>query len=348
MLTRIFITTLLGITLIATSITVSLSQDSGSDPAKEPIKIQRIKSPVILDGLSNESAWEGIKSLPMVMRQPIFGSEPSERTETLLGYDDDYLYAAGRLFDSEPLKIQSTSLKRDRGWNWTTDHLGFIFDTFNDNENAVLFVTTPEGTRTDLSIKNDGEGDPDKYANFSWNTFWDVASKCNDDGWFTEIRIPFSSLRFEEKDGQTVMSFIAYRLIPRKFELNCFPFIPQNKNMVAPSQGQEIIFEGIKRHKPLYITPYLLGGLEQSNELNDAGTEYERDDKFVYEAGLDVKYGLTNNLTLDVTINPDFAQVEADDQMINLTRYSIFFPEKRLFFQERQGNFEFRFEDMNR
>ncbi len=348
MLTRLCIIFSVGITLTTTLLTVSSAQNLDSGLANEPIKIQRIKSPVELDGLSNEAAWEGIRSLPMVMRIPDFGNEPSESTEVLLGYDDDYLYVAGRLFDSEPSKIQSTSLQRDRGWNWTTDHLGLIFDTFNDNENAVLFVTTPAGTRTDLSIKNDGEGEPDKYTNFSWNTFWDVKTVQNDDGWFSEIRIPFSSLQFEEKDGQTVMGFIAYRLIPRKFELGCFPFIPQNRNMVAPSQGQEIIFEGIKRHNPVYITPYLLGGLGQSNELNDDGTAYDRTDEFVYEAGLDVKYGLTNNLTLDVTINPDYAQVEADDQMINLTRYSLFFPEKRLFFQERQGNFEFRFDDDDR
>jgi len=187
------------------------------------------------------------------MRIPNFGSEPSESTEVLLGYDDDYLYVAGRLYDSEPSKIQSTSLQRDRGWNWTTDHLGLIFDTFNDNENAVLFVTTPAGTRTDLSIKNDGEGGPDKYANFSWNTFWDVKTVQNDNGWFSEIRIPFSSLQFEGKDGQTVMGFIAYRLIPRKFELSCFPFIPEKRNMVTPSQGHEIIFEGSRKRKILGI-----------------------------------------------------------------------------------------------
>lgn len=328
--------------------TISSAQNSESRLTNEPIKIQRIKSPIELDGLSYEPAWEGINSLPMVMRIPNFGSEPSERTEILLGYDDDYLYVAGRLYDSESLKIQSTSLKREGGWNWTTDHLGVLFDTFNDNENGVLFVTTPVGTRTDLSIKNDGEGGPEKYANFSWNTFWDVASESNSDGWFTEMQIPFSSLQFEEIDGKTVMGFIAYRLIPRKNELSNFPYIPQKRNLIAPSQGQEIFFEGITRHNPVYITPYFLGGLGQSYELNENETAYVRNDKFVREAGLDVKYGLTNNLTLDVTINPDFAQVEADDQMINLTRYSLFFPEKRLFFQERQGNFEFRFEDMNR
>jgi hypothetical protein len=326
---------------------ISAAQDFESE-INEPVKIQRVKSSVILDGLSNELAWEGIESFPMFMRTPNFGNEPSENTEVLLGYDDNYIYVAGRLYDSESSKIQSISLKRDDGWHWYTDHFGVIFDTFNDNENAVLFVITPDGTRTDISIKNDGEGESDKYANKSWNTFWDVATECNDDGWFAEMRIPFSSLQFEVKDGQTVMGFIAYRLIPRKFELSCFPFIPEKKNLVAPSQGQEIIFEGIKRHNPVYITPYLLSGYGQSNELNEYETAYERHDEFAREAGLDVKYGLTNNLTLDVTLNPDFAQIEADDQMINLTRYSLFFPEKRLFFQERQGNFEFRFEDDDR
>jgi hypothetical protein len=323
------------------------TQEPGS-VHNDPIKIQRIKTPVILDGLSNEAAWEGIKSFPMIMRTPNFGNDPSERTELFLGYDDDYLYVAGRLYDSEPSKIQSTSFKRDGGWNWSTDHLGVIFDTFDDNENAVLFVTTPVGTRTDYSIKNDGEGTSDRYANPSWNTFWDVAAVSNGDGWFAEMRIPFSSLRYEIKDGQTVMGFIAYRLTPRKFELSNFPFIPEKKGFIKPSQGQEIIFEGLKRHNPAYIVPYVLGGLGQSNQLSETETAYEKHDKFEREAGLDVKYGLTNNLTLDVTLNPDFAQVEADDQIINLTRYSLFFPEKRLFFQERQGNFEFRFEDDDR
>jgi hypothetical protein len=313
-----------------------------------PIKIRRITSPVVLDGLSNEPAWEGAVSFPMIMRTPDFGNEPSERTQVLMGFDDDYLYVAGRLYDSEPSKIQSTSFKRDGGWNWTSDHLGVIFDTFDDNENGVLFVTTPVGTRTDYSIKNDGEGNPDRYANPSWNTFWDVAAVSNGDGWFAEMRIPFSSLRFEDKNGRTVMGFIAYRLIPRKFELSNFPFIPEKKGLISPSQGQEIIFEGIKKHNPVYIVPYVLGGLGQSNQLSETETAYEKHDKFEREAGLDIKYGLTNNLTLDVTLNPDFAQVEADDQIINLTRYSLFFPEKRLFFQERQGNFEFRFEDDDR
>jgi hypothetical protein len=323
-------------------------QDSGSRTSDEAMKIQRIHSPVKLDGMSDETAWEGITSLPMLMKTPVFGIEPSERTEILIAYDDDYLYAAGRFYDSEPSKIQATSLRRDGGWSWATDAMSIIFDTFNDNENAVVFLTTPAGTRTDVSILNDGVGVPYNNANPSWNTFWDAASVSTDEGWFAEIRIPFSSLRFEEKDGNTVMGLIAYRLLPKNGEFSTFPLIPEKHGIIQPSQAKEVLFEGIKSHNPLYITPYILGGLGQFHELNEDGTAYERDDKFIREAGLDVKYGLTNNLTLDVTLNTDFAEAEADDQMINLTRYSLFFPEKRLFFQERQGNFEFRFEDMNR
>ncbi len=327
----------------------SFAQDPGSGH-DEPIKIRRIKSPVVLDGLSNEAAWEGIGSLPMVMRVPNFGSAPSEGTEILLGYDDDYLYVAGRLYDSEPSKIQATSFKRD-GWEYNTDQLTIIIDAFNDNENSVVFSTTPVGIRTDVNMLNDADGAPSKNINSNWNTFWDVATVQNDDGWHAEMRIPFSSLRFEVRNGQTVMGITAYRWIARKFESDIFPLIPEKFGFwgaFKPSQTQEVLFEGINRHNPLYITPYILGGLGQSNELNDAETAYQRNDKIVREAGLDVKYGLTNNLTLDITLNPDFAQVEADDQMINLTRYSLFFPERRLFFQERQGNFEFRFEDADR
>ncbi|HBE41366.1 MAG TPA: hypothetical protein DDW27_09205 [Bacteroidales bacterium] len=327
----------------------SFAQEPGSGH-DEPIKIRRITSPVVLDGLSNEEAWEGIESFPMLMRTPNFGNEPSERTEILIGYDDDYLYVAGRLYDSVPSLIQATSFKRDI-WSYGSDNMAIVIDAFNDNENALVFLTTPAGIRTDVNILNDGVGAPVLNANTTWNTFWDVTTIRNNDGWFAEMRIPFSSLRFEEKDGQAVMGISVLRFIARKFEMDNFPLMPEKFGAwgwVMPSQTKKVLFEGVKSHNPLYITPYLIGGLGQSNKLNDTKTAYQRDDKFVHEAGLDFKYGLTNNLTLDVTINTDFAQVEADDQMINLTRHSLFFPEKRLFFQERQGNFDFLFEDDNR
>ena len=239
-----------------------------------PIKIPRITSPVKLDGLSDEPAWEEIKPLPIRMRRPNFDSEPTQRTEIRIGYDDNYFYAAGRFYDSEPDRIQTISLERDKGWTWATDAMGIIIDTFNDNENALIFVTTPEGTRTDLSVQNDAESGTNK----SWNTFWDAKTVQNQKGWFAEVRIPFSSLRFEENEGQTVMGLTAYRLIARTNEIDIFPLIPEKfgaMGMLKPSQAQKIILMDINNHNPLYITPYLLGGSGQTNILNSSKTAYE-------------------------------------------------------------------------
>jgi len=303
----------------------------------------RIKGPVKLDGLSNEPAWEGIEPFPVLMHFPNFGAEPSERTEILMSYDDDFLYVAGRLYDSEPSKIQAPSKKRDWGGG-STDWFGIVIDSFNDKENALAFFTTPSGLRLDFTISNDAQGD--KPTNSSWNTFWDVATEKNDDGWFAEIRIPFSSLRFQDRNGRVVMGIILRRYIARKSEHVTFPEIPPNWNIsfYKPSQALEAVFEGLHRCKPLYIAPYLLGGYGYYSEINEGKKAYQRTENLEYEGGLDVKYGLTSNLTLDVTLNTDFAQVEADDQQVNLTRFSLFFPEKRLFFQERSSNFDFNFE----
>ncbi|MFB0518306.1 MAG: DUF5916 domain-containing protein, partial [Acidobacteriota bacterium] len=311
---------------------------------QEQLIMPRIKGPVTLDGLSNEPAWEGIEPLPVVMHRPNFGNEPSERTEILVAYDDDFLYVAGRLFDSEPTKIQSNSKERDSG-DPSSEWFGIIIDSFNDNENALEFLTTPAGLRCDVAVFNDAQGE--NPVNISWNTFWDVETVRNDEGWFAEFRIPFSSLRFQDINGRVVMSIISWRYIARKAEWVIFPAIPPNwgfYSILKPSQAQEVVFEGLYRRKPLYIAPYLLGGFGQSFELNEGETGYQRVENLAHEVGLDVKYGLTSNLTLDVTLNTDFAQVEADDQQINLTRFSLFFPEKRLFFQERSSNFDFNFE----
>lgn len=310
--------------------------------------ISRIKGEIRLDGISNEPGWEEIESLPVIMHVPNFGNPPSEQTDVRIAYDDNYLYIAARLYDSEPSKIQSSSKKRDfLGAN--ADWFGILLDTFNDNENALGFFTTPEGLRLDLTVFGDAQGD--FPVNTSWNTFWDVATVQNEDGWFAEMRIPFSSLRFQDRAGQVVMGLAVWRWIARKNEAVIFPAIPPKWGWWSPwkpSQAQEVVFKGIHSRRPLYVAPYILGGFGRTYELNDDETAYLRNDNLEREIGLDVKYGLASNLTLDVTLNTDFAQVEADDQQINLTRFSLFFPEKRLFFQERSSNFEFNLGGPNR
>ncbi|MCJ7611902.1 MAG: carbohydrate binding family 9 domain-containing protein, partial [Candidatus Aminicenantes bacterium] len=340
------------LTAILTAIPAAgFGQNAGSAVPEEPWPIPRITSPVTLDGLSDEEAWTAVKPLPLTQIIPNYGKPPTEKTEILIGHDDNFIYVAGRLYDREPDKIQSPSKKRDF-FESNTEWLGILFDTFNDKENALGFFTTPSGLRWDGMVTNDAEQRTinEMPINASWNTFWDVAVVQNDRGWFAEMRIPFSSLRFQEKDGRVVMGMKAFRWIPRKAENDCFPAVDLKLGTMAlwkPSLCREIILEGVVGRRPLYITPYGLGGYGQYYDLNAEETEYVHKNKPTTEAGLDIKYSLTSNLTLDLTANTDFAQVEADDYQVNLTRFSLFFPEKRLFFLERAGIFDFSFGEYN-
>ncbi len=339
--------------LLSFIVPVSQSQEVAIVPRSEiPIVIPRLGAPVAFDGYCDEAAWQNIQPLPMIMMQPDFGFPPSEKTEVLIGFDDKFLWVAGRLFDREPDKIQAPSKKRDY-MEANTDWFGVIFDTFNDKENGLGFFTTPSGLRWDGAVFNDAKPTmpTDEPVNLSWNTFWDVKVAVNGEGWFVEMRIPFSSLRFQDEDGRVVMGLLVWRWIARKNEQIIFPAIYPKWGMMSgwkPSQAQEIRLDGVRSGNPLYITPYALGGGGFSYDLNPAEMEYVRTDNPAAEVGLDLKYGLTSNLTFDLTLNPDFAQVEADDQQVNLTRFSLFFPEKRLFFQERAAVFDFNFGGHNR
>ncbi len=317
----------------------------GAAPARaqEPMALPRLAGPVTLDGPSDEAAWQQVAPLPLTMGVPIFGSDLTERTEIRVAYDDAYLYAAGRFYDATPQNIRGNSLSRDRG-SESDDYFGLILDSFNDNENALAFFTTPAGIRVDWTVFNDAQFDGETMPiNESWNTFWDAATTVTDEGWFAEMRIPFSSLRFQDADGRVVMGLMIWRWISHKSELQSFPEAPPKWffSQFKPSIAQDVVLENVYSRKPLYLTPYALGGLGQTADLNAAETAYARHDDLAHDLGLDLKYGLTSNLTLDLTLNTDFAQVEADDQQVNLTRFSLFFPEKRQFFQERSSIFDF-------
>lgn len=344
---RTFFTFIL-LLIVVSSAALSQEITSPSEQQNDKFVLQRINGPVTLDGLSNEDAWKGIDPLPLVMQIPTTGGRPSERTVALIAFDDDYLYLTGRLYDKEPSKIMVTSKQRDY-LEGNTDYFGLIIDTFDDNENGMGFFTTPTGLRLDTLIFNDAEGE--LPLNISWNTFWDVAVVQNDQGWFVEMRIPLSSLRFQEQEGRVTMGLIVWRYIARKYEIDMFPLIDPKYGFWSSwkvSFAREIVLEGVRSRRPLYITPYGLAGYGQAYDLNDSETAYLYSDKPKFEGGLDVKYGLSSFLTLDLTANTDFAQVEADDQQVNLTRFSLFFPEKRLFFQERNSTFDFNYGEPNR
>jgi hypothetical protein len=315
--------------------------------SQERITIPRIKGELKFDGNVNDACWENITPLQMVMHTPNFGNLPTEKSEVMICYDDSYLYIGARLFDSDPSGMLISSKKRDES-EVSSEELMLIFDSFNDKENGLGFSTTPTGLRSDFTISKDAMGfSREGPFNMSWNTFWDVKTTRNEQGWFAEMRIPFSSMRFKDVDGKIVMGFICIRKIAHKNEVDVFPAIPPTwgeSSAYRPSKSQEIVFEGLKSKKPFYIAPYVIGGTQLDNLLNESATGYDLKKSPKINGGIDVKYGLTNNLTMDLTINTDFAQVEADNEQINLTRFSLFFPEKRTFFQERSSVFAFDFE----
>jgi hypothetical protein len=323
---------------------LSFSEDSLK---KIPFIIPEKSGDFKFDGIIDDKCWDQLTPLNLTMHIPTFGNEPTEKSEVFICHDNEYVYAAGRFFDKEADKINVTSRMRD---NISPPEDGFflIFDTFHDHENAVVFHTNAAGVREDMTIARDGS---EQFPwNNTWNTFWDVKTTMDSLGWYMEMRIPLSSLRFKENNGKVEMGLIALRYIPRKFEIDIYPAIPRDWgfwSFIKPSQGKEIEMEGVHSKTPFYIAPYVTAGLNQESKLNTEGTAYNMEQKPKLSGGLDVKYGLTSNLTADLTINTDFAQVESDQAQINLTRFSLFFPEKRMFFMERASNFEYGYDGMN-
>ena len=292
--------------------------------------INELTLPVTFDGIPDEKAWEEISRVKMIMYSPVFGKEPTENTDIRIAYDERYLYVGAWIYYEDPALIRSASFKRDF-MGMGSDWFGLLLDTYNDKENSMAFFTTPDGLRFDAGIQKDAVVFmPDQMPmNLSWNAFWEVLTKRDSKGWSLEIRIPLSSLRFQEVNGEVRMGMTIERWIPAKNETDIFPAIPPNwgpNSVIKPSQAQEIVFHGIKPDKPLYIAPYALTGFESNYDLNDDETDYLKSNKPDIEAGLDIKYGISKTLVMDITVNTDFAQVEADDQQINLTRYSLYLP----------------------
>jgi len=313
--------------------------------SQNKIVVHPTNSKIKIDGIIDEPIWKEIRPLYYIQHTPNYGKQPTELTQVRMTYDDEFLYVSGMLYDSE--EPRANSFQRDGG-NASSDWFGIAIDTYNDKENALAFFTTPNGLRWDATVV-DGQGGVS--LNTNWNSYWDVGTTKPDSGWVAEFKIPFSSLRFQSVGGETTMNIITWRLLARNNEWNIYPNIsPEHGGLsfYKISHGQEIVFKEIKSKNPVYITPYLLGGNSQSYKHNQNETGLIAKDEYKTEIGLDVKYSITSNITLDATINTDFAQVEADDQEINLSRFSLFFPEKRQFFQERSSSFEMNFSGNNK
>ena len=312
---------------------VSLNASTVVAQDQAPYEMTRLTSPIVVDGNPNEAAWEVVPALPLTMYAPVFKGTPTQRSVVKVAYDDEYFYAAGWFYDENANGIRINSLYRDR-WNGD-DAFAIYIDAFNDNQNAKWFGTTPGGIRFDILVSDDGQ-----TLNDSWDTFWTARSTVTATGWFSEVRIPFSSLGFKVgADGRALMGLTLTRLVSRTGERVTFPEIDPRFEFRRPSVARDVVMRDVRTRTPLYVTPYALASTNRAVVETQPGFTTERGN--ASELGLDVRYPLSSRLTLDLTVNTDFAQVEADDQQVNLDRFPLFYPERRRFFQENSGLFDF-------
>jgi len=300
--------------------------------------IHRADRPIALDASSTEPVWDSIEPLPASVMLPDPSMSPSERTEFRLAHDGAFLYFSCRAYDSDPEAIQVVSLRRDeRGWG--SDRCGIYLDTMKDGENSLGFITTPSGTLSDFAYRLNAP------PNVDWDAFWESAVAVTDEGWHAVVRIPFTSLLFQfGDDGSVTMGVSLIRAIARKNERIVHPRIDPrwgDLSHTRPSEMRTVVFHGVEDRNEVLVSPYALGGGNYRHTRVGEPGEYRRTEGRVAELGLDVRYGLTSNLSLDLSVNTDFAQVEADEQQVNLSRFGLFFPEKRRFFQERGAIFEY-------
>ncbi len=307
-----------------------------------PLILQRASGPLKIDGVVDEPAWIVVPPLPVAMSGPRFGVSPSEPTEIRVAYDDAFLYFSG-VFTAEPGAIRSRSLTRDR-WG-DGDLFEVVVDGYDDNETGTGFATNPAGARIDFAISHDAEGGGDNElnppVNRAWNAPWTVATTRTEEGWSAEMRIPLSTLRFQPNaDGTVVMGLLVRRYIAHRNEEVTFPAIPESWSggYRKPSLARAVQLQDVQPSRPLFVTPYILAGQDRQPAMESAGFSSEA----TREIGADLKVGLADNLVLDLTANTDFAQAEADAFQVNLSRFNLFYPEKRSFFLERAGVFDFR------
>ncbi len=287
-----------------------------------------IQSPIVIDGTLDEAVWSLAQpATDFIQTDPQAGRPATERTEVRLLYDDQNLYLGIYCFDSagaQGIIVKDIRRDMDPGQG---DYFSVLLDTFDDNRNGFVFGTNPTGGVREGQAGRDG-----KTTNFDWNAIWWVKSQITELGWQAEMAIPFTTLRFRDNERQ-IWGVNFFRRIRRKNEQVHWTRVPRPYNVTRASLAGELDGLGaIRQGRNLYIKPYLATPL----------TRREDDDiDFLPEVGFDVKYGVTSGLTLDLTVNTDFAQVEADEQQINLTRFSLFFPEKGEFFLENANIFQF-------
>ncbi len=312
------------------------------DPdGRATVRATRVSDPLELDGRLDEPFYDSVQFITDFVQQlPDEGAAGSERTEAWIFFDDDNIYISARCYDRAPTsQWVANEMRRDVIQLRNNDSFSVMLDAFYDRRNGLAFLVTPLGGFSDFAITNEGGS-----VNTDWNAIWDSRTGRFDGGWTVEMRIPFKSLRYRPTEEQ-LWGIQLRRIIRRRTEASYLTPLPisaaRGNSVIAglwrvSGAGSLVGLEVPSESLNLEIKPYAIGGV--TTDVNATPpTRNERDG----DVGLDVKYGITRNLTADVTFNTDFAQVEVDEQQVNLTRFNLFFPEKREFFLEGRGNFDF-------
>ena len=299
---------------------------TASAPSAKSAVVTTIMSNINVDGLLDEREWQTAPKIgDLTQREPQTGEEPTEQTNVTLLHNADFLYIGVTSYDSDPERVIGTQMVRDANLN-SDDRIEIVLDTYNDQRNAFYFATNPAGALVDGLVFANGQ------SNLQWDSIWTVRTRRTSEGWTAEFAIPFKSLSFPS--GRTVWGFNIARYIQRKLEDDRWSGARLELEFFQVSEaGQITIPESLTQGIGLDVRPFMGGSW-----LHTGATGR---DTVAGKPGLDVSYNVTSSLKLTATLNTDFGETEVDARQINLSRFSLFFPEKRSFFLEGAGVFSF-------
>jgi len=320
---KIFYVLIILIALSSTTIIAKKTTD-------KTVKAYRLEEPLIIDGILNEALYKQIPIDDFTQKDPHEGEPISERTHAWVGYDDEFIYFAAKLFDSKPELIDRALMRRD---NWSSSDWFIVgIDPYFDKRTGFGFGVNAGGSVGDATISNDS------WFDDSWDGIWESKVSVDDEGWNVEIKIPFSQLRFNESDDmQWGINF--ERDIKRKSEESYFVMVPKDENGYASRMATLVGLKGIKMKQRVELLPYVV---QKAQFLqHDDKDPFYSGNQFQTSIGADFKIGLGSSLNIDGTINPDFGQVEVDPAVVNLSAFETFYQEKRPFFIEGASIFNF-------
>ncbi|MBK8250645.1 MAG: carbohydrate binding family 9 domain-containing protein [Gemmatimonadetes bacterium] len=324
---------LLSLTLVAAGAAGHAQQLAPTSPraprAVAPFVTEAVKAGTapVIDGRDRDAVWAQAQVLDAFRQfDPVEDADPTLRTEARFAYDEKNLYVLVRAFDPHPDSIMALLSRRDE--RTQSDYIRVMIDSYHDRRTAYQFVVNPAGVQRDIYLYNDGEQDE------TWNAVWDVKTAIDSLGWVAEFRIPLSQLRFAPRDEHT-FGVGVQREVARLNERSSWPLYRRTAFGIASQLGEIRGIRGIGGNRRVELMPYSV----QSNESRVRGAGWGRTQRST--AGADLKLGISSNLTLDATINPDFGQVEADPAVLNLSAFEQFFEERRPFFLEGTGIFSF-------